>query len=136
MTTGPGERGDRLARLIQSRIDEGSSLRDISQRAVAAGYDVSHTYVDNLRKRIVPKAPDRRQVAALAAGLNVTEDRIRRLVVQDFYGWDPGDSSEDPEDLADLIDLMRSVFAKVSNGEARRELRKAVTRALLVERQM
>jgi transcriptional regulator with XRE-family HTH domain len=131
MTTGPGERGDKLARLIQSRVDAGDSLRDISQRAVAAGYDVSHTYVDNLRKRIVPKAPDRRQLAALAAGLGVSEDRMRRIIVQDFYGWDPGDGAEDPEDLADLIDLLRSVFAKVPNGEPRRDLRKAVTRALV-----
>ena len=134
MTTGPGERGDRLARLIQSRIDEGDSLRDISQRAVTAGYDVSHTYVDNLRRRATPKAPDRRQVTALAAGLGITEDRMRRIVVQDFYGWDPGDSSEDPEDLADLIDAIRSAFAQVANGDPRRDLRRALYRAL-VERQ-
>ena len=130
MTTGAGERGDKLARLIQSRIDEGDSLRGITQRAVTAGYDISHTYIDNLRKRIVASAPDRRQVSALAAGLSVSEDRIRRMVIQDFYGWDPVIGVDDPEDLADLFDAMRVKFARYPQGEERRGLRNAHYRIL------
>ncbi len=41
MTTGLGERGDRLARLIQSRREEGDSLREIERRAKAAGFEIS-----------------------------------------------------------------------------------------------
>ena len=128
MTTGSGERGDRLARLIQSRRDGGDSLRDIEKRAKDAGHDISHTYIDNLAKRMVVTFPSVAKIKALAAGLNVSEERMARMVVQDFMGWDMGDMNDDPEDLADLFQAMRAQFAKYpqwERPEQRRSLRNA-----------
>lgn len=136
MTTGSGERGDRLARLIQSRRGEpgqGDSLRDIERRAKDAGYDISHTYIDNLSKRMVVTMPNAEKIAALAAGLQVSEERVKRMAVQDFMGWDPGGMTDDPQDLADLFDAIRAQFAKYPPGERpeqRRSLRNAHYRVI------
>lgn len=132
MTTGSGERGDNLARLIQSRRDQGDSLRDIERRAKDAGFRISHTHIDSLTKNMVVQSPDMETVKALAAGLGVSADRVKALVVQDWYGYVPAGSVEDPLDVADACDLVRAKFAPLEEGgEAWIELRRALTRFLV-----
>ena len=132
MTTGSGERGDKLARLIQSRRDEGASLRDIERRAKDAGYKISHTHIDSLSKNMVVGAPDTDTRRALAAGLGVSVERITALVVEDWMGYPQPGSVDDPQDVADVCDLVRAKFAPLEEGgEAWVALRRSLTRFLV-----
>ena len=122
-TAGNGNERVHLAALIQARIDRGDSLRDIQMRAQEAGYDISHSYVENLRRASVQRAPQRSHLAALAAGLGIPLERVHRAMIRDYYGWDPGENNEElPEDVQDVLDGVRLRLLRVATEEARKPI--------------
>lgn len=119
-----------LAALIQSRLDRGDSLRDIQRRAVAAGYDISHTQIDKYRQGLVQRAPELGHILALAAGLQTTEARVRRAVIRDFMGYDVNVGEEQPEDIQDCLDMVTIALGRRATVEERRPIIVAVAETL------
>lgn len=78
----------RLPALIQRRIDAGDSERAIAARAQSKGHKISHAHLNNLRRGLVAKAPGSDDIAAIAAGLMVSESVVRAAVFMDWYGYD------------------------------------------------
>lgn len=98
----------RLVALIQRRIDAGDSERTIASRAQSAGHKLSNAQVNNLHRGLVAKAPDADYIAALAAGLMVSDSVVRAAVFMDWYGYDVDrgqGSTADP--VRDAIDRSR-----------------------------
>jgi transcriptional regulator with XRE-family HTH domain len=120
MTTGNGNERVHLAALIQAKRDRGDSYRDIARRAQAAGYDISHSYVDTIHKGTVQRAPKDNYIEALAAGLEIPVERVRRAMTLDYFGYDPGEGTEVlPDDIQDLLDSIRARLLRAPTAEAR-----------------
>lgn len=81
-----------MQRLIQDRLDAGDSYRTIEKRARAAGHSLSHSQIADLFHGTVKKSPDLDLIAALADGLRVRQELVRRAVFIDWYGYDPMES--------------------------------------------
>lgn len=92
MTSNNGEavRTSELSDLIQAAIDRGESNRSIAERAHRAGHSISHAYINSLHRGHVAHAPDTARMEALAAGLSVPVETVRRAVFLDWYGHDIG----------------------------------------------
>jgi hypothetical protein len=78
-----------LAELVTKRVDEGWTFREMSRRAKERGYDVSHSHLAEHAKGLVAKVPDRTQVEALAAALDVGIDDVRAAAMQQYWGYVP-----------------------------------------------
>ena len=63
------EKARPLAELVRSRHAAGRSYRDMSEAAKRAGYTISHSQLQAFATDMVRKAPDNKQLAALAAEL-------------------------------------------------------------------
>ena len=75
--------------LIRKAIDAGGSTRSIAARANRAGYEISHSYINNLANGLVTSAPKTTLIEALAEGLGVPVATVRRAVIIDWYNYDP-----------------------------------------------
>ena len=86
-----------LAELVRSRHAAGRSYRDMSEAAKRAGYTISHSQLQAFATDMVRKAPDNKQLAALAAAVGVTFEQARAAMMQQYYGYVPrGMEADDP----------------------------------------
>ena len=86
-----------LADLVRSRHEAGRSYRDMSETAKRAGYTISHSQLQAFATDMVRKAPDNKQLAALAAAVGVTFEQARAAMMQQYYGYVPrGMEADDP----------------------------------------
>ena len=74
--------------LIRKAIDAGESTRTIAARANRAGYEISHSYINNLANGLVTAIPKTALIEALAAGLEVPVMIVRRAAILDWYDYD------------------------------------------------
>ena len=91
------EKARPLAELVRSRHAAGRSYRDMSEAAKRAGYTISHSQLQAFATDMVRKAPDNKQLAALAAAVGVTFEQARAAMMQQYYGYVPrGMEAADP----------------------------------------
>lgn len=78
-----------LADLVRQRHDEGWSFREMEKRARDRGHTISHAQLADYAKAVVKKMPDKSQVEALAAALDVGLDAVRAAAMQQYWGYVP-----------------------------------------------
>lgn len=78
-----------LADLVKHRHDEGWSYREMEKRARDRGYTISHASLADYAKGVVRKMPDKDQVEALAAALDVGVDVVRGAAMLQYWGYVP-----------------------------------------------
>jgi transcriptional regulator with XRE-family HTH domain len=78
-----------LADLVTRRVDEGWTFREMARRAKERGHDISHSHLAEHAKGLVAKMPDRAQVEALAAALDVGIDDVRAAAMQQYWEYVP-----------------------------------------------
>lgn len=78
-----------LAALVKQRHDEGWSFREMEKRAAERGYSISHASLADHAKGVVRKMPDRDQIEALAAALDVGIDAVRAAAMKQYWGYTP-----------------------------------------------
>lgn len=78
-----------LADLVNQRHQEGWSFREMEKRARDRGHTISHAQLADYAKGVVKKMPDREQVEALSAALDVGLDVVRAAAMQQYWGYVP-----------------------------------------------
>lgn len=78
-----------LAELVRERRDAGYSFREMERRARERGHKISHSSLADYANASVSKMPDRDQIEALAAALDVGLDAVRAAAMQQYWGYVP-----------------------------------------------
>jgi transcriptional regulator with XRE-family HTH domain len=78
-----------LAELVIERRDAGYSYREMERRARERGYSISHSSLADYANGSVRKMPDKEQIEALAAALDVGLDAVRAAAVLQYWGYVP-----------------------------------------------
>ncbi|HET7357111.1 MAG TPA: hypothetical protein VFJ09_10605 [Nocardioidaceae bacterium] len=78
-----------LAELVRERHDAGYSFREMERRARERGHKISHSSLADYANGSVEKMPDRDQIEALAAALDVGLDAVRAAAMQQYWGYVP-----------------------------------------------
>lgn len=124
MSTMTGEQVT-LAELVVERRDAGYSYREMERRARERGYSISHSSLADYANGSVRKMPDKEQIEALAAALDVGLDAVRAAAMQQYWGYIPRElrnrkpsriSAAIPPDLSpeEEAELARMIRAWVS----------------------
>ena len=88
MSTMTGEQVT-LAELVVERRDAGYSYREMERRARERGHKISHSSLADYANGAVAKMPDKDQIEALAAALDVGLDAVRAAAMQQYWGYVP-----------------------------------------------
>lgn len=93
MSTMTTEQHRPLAGLVRQRNDEGWSYREMEKRANRAGHSISHSQLADYASDAVRKVPNREQIEALAAALDLGYETVRAAVFAQYYGYVPRELS-------------------------------------------
>jgi transcriptional regulator with XRE-family HTH domain len=78
-----------LADLVRQRRAEGWGYREMARRAHERGHQISHAQLGEYAKGTVQKVPNREQMEALAAALDVGLETVRTAVMHQWWGYVP-----------------------------------------------
>lgn len=78
-----------LAALVESARERGLSPETMSRQARKAGHRISRQQIYEYANGTVKKAPDRAGIAALAAALDVSRERVLLAVLDEWWDYVP-----------------------------------------------
>lgn len=115
-----------LASLVSRANVAGLSFREMERRAQQHGHSISHSQLAAYAENSVKKAPDVKQMEAIASALDLGYEVVRAAAFEQYYGYVPrevvrrSDASRvaaaippnlPPEEEAELLRMIRAWVA-------------------------
>lgn len=107
---------DALSRLVRDVQASGSSFQQMADRARARGHEISKPYFQKLAAGNVNTAPDPKRLLAIAAGLQVPPNVVKRAAALQYLDYRA-------TELAGYDEEVRIIVAHLA-GKSRPELRR------------
>ncbi|MGX9921747.1 hypothetical protein ACWIG4_18055 [Streptomyces sp. NPDC002248] len=100
---------DQLSQLVRAALDErvdgkrAASLALLADRAAAAGHPVSRPYLHKLATNTVSKAPDREQLAGIAAAVGQPLEIVKAAAAAQWLDYETTELSGFPDDVRVVV---------------------------------
>lgn len=100
---------DQLSQLVRAALDErvdgkrAASLALLADRAAAAGYPVSRPYLHKLAAGTVSKAPDREQLAGIAAAVGQPLEIVKAAAAAQWLDYETTELSNFSDDVRVVV---------------------------------
>jgi hypothetical protein len=107
---------DALSRLVRDVQATGTSFQQMADRARARGHEISKPYFQKLAAGNVSTAPDPKRLLAIAAGIQVPPNVVKRAAALQYLNYQA-------TELAGYDEEVRIIVAHLA-GKSRPELRR------------